>query len=95
MKKTEGLQASNRGRHKTNFKTITKSSEIGTKPGETRATFILNEEQLESIKALAHWERVSIKEVLSQAIEAHLNRKKTELPKAIIDFYRSRARASR
>lgn len=58
------------GRPKTNFKVINKTSEIGTKAGETRATFIINEESLESLKALAYWERLTIKDVLSQAIEA-------------------------
>lgn len=74
--------APKRGRPKTNFKVVTKTSAAGTKAGEIRATFIINETQLESIKALAYWERLSIKDVLAQAIEAHLSSKKRELPKA-------------
>lgn len=75
-----------RGRPKTNLKIVTKTSQAGTKENETRATFIVNEEQLENIKALAHWERLSIKEVLAQAIDAHLATKKRELPKAIESY---------
>lgn len=80
------------GRPKTNFKVINKTSEIGTKAGETRATFIINEESLESLKALAYWERLTIKDVLSQAIEAHLASKKRELPKAV-EAYKSKRSA--
>ena len=82
-----------RGRPKTNLKTVTKTSQTGTKENETRATFIVNEEQLENIKALAHWERLSIKEVLAQAIESHLASKKKELSKAM-DSYKGKAKAS-
>lgn len=79
---TTGKNAPKRGRPKTNFKVVTKTSEAGTKENETRATFIVNQEQLEQLKALAYWERLSIKDVLAQAIEAHLASKKRELPKA-------------
>jgi hypothetical protein len=58
-----------RGRPKTVFKEITKSSQEGTKESETRATFIVNEELLEKIKAIAYWDRVLIKEVLKTALE--------------------------
>lgn len=82
-----------RGRPKTNFKVATKTSEAGTKENETRATFIVNQEQLEQIKALAHWERISIKEVLAQAIDAHLATKKRDLPKAM-DSYKGKAKSA-
>lgn len=88
-----GKGVSKRGRPKTNFKVVTKTSEAGTKENETRATFIVNQEQLEAIKALAHWERVSIKEVLAQAIEAHLASKKRDLSKAM-EIYKSKGKAS-
>lgn len=55
-----------------------KTSQIGTKKHETRATFIVNEIQLESIKALAHWERISIKEVIAEAIASHLASKRCD-----------------
>lgn len=44
------------------------SSKSGTKENETRATFIINEELLENLKAIAYWERKTIKEVLNNAL---------------------------
>lgn len=87
-----GKGAPKRGRPKTNFKVVTKTSQEGTKAGETRATFIVNEDQLEQVKALAHWERISIKEVLAQAIESHLSAKRRELNKAM-DSYKGKKSA--
>lgn len=58
-----------RGRPKTQKKEITKSSQEGTKPKETRATFIVNEELLEKIKTIAYWDRELIKEVIEEALE--------------------------
>ncbi len=92
-KDTTSTTTGSRGRPKTNFKTITKTSQVGTKENETRATFIVSEEQLESLKALAHWERVLIKDILSQAINSYLETKKRELPKAV-DSYKSRSKIS-
>ena len=57
------------GRPVTQFKEITKSSQEGTKENETRATFIVNEELLEKLKAIAYWDRVMIKEVINNALE--------------------------
>lgn len=57
------------GRPQTQFKEITKSSQEGTKENETRATFIVNEDLLEKLKAVAYWERVMIKEVINTALE--------------------------
>jgi hypothetical protein len=56
------------GRPKTQFKEITKSSQEGTKENETRATFIVNEELLEKLKAIAYWDRVLIKDVINKAL---------------------------
>jgi hypothetical protein len=58
-----------RGRPKAVSKTITKSSQEGTKENETRATFIVNEELLEKLKAIAYWDRILIKEVLNTALQ--------------------------
>lgn len=57
-----------RGRPVTQFKEITKSSQEGTKENETRATFILNEELLDKLKAMAYWDRVLIKDVVNLAL---------------------------
>ena len=57
-----------KGRPITQTKEITKSSQEGTKEYETRATFIMNEELLEKLKAIAYWDRVLIKEVINTAL---------------------------
>ena len=44
----------------------------------TRATFIMREDQLESLKALAYFERKNIKDVMEDALERYLNRRVTE-----------------
>lgn len=60
---------SKRGRPVTQTKTITKSSQEGTKENETRATFIVREDLLEKLKAIAHWDRVLIKDVVNTALD--------------------------
>jgi hypothetical protein len=57
-----------RGRPATQAKEVTKSSGEGTKPGEIRATFIVREELLDKLKAIAYWDRVLIKEVVDAAL---------------------------
>jgi len=49
-----------------------KTSQEGTKNDETRATFIVKEDLLEKIKALAYWEREQIKETINQALRGHV-----------------------
>ena len=58
-----------RGRPKTSTREITKSSQEGTKDKETRATFIINEELLDKLKAIAYWDRVLIKDVVNTALQ--------------------------
>lgn len=58
-----------RGRPVTQTKEITKSSQEGTKDNETRATFIVNEELLDKLKAIAYWDRVLIKDVVNTALQ--------------------------
>ncbi len=53
---------------------ITKTSQEGTKENETRATFIVNEEVLEKVKAIAYWERLNIKEVVGDALNEFIQR---------------------
>ena len=57
------------GRPTTSTRVITKSSQEGTKENETRATFIVREDLLESLKAISYWERILIKQVLNRALE--------------------------
>ncbi len=58
-----------RGRPVTQTKEIAKSSQEGTKEKETRATFIINEELLDKLKAIAYWDRVLIKDVVNTALQ--------------------------
>lgn len=67
-----------RGRPKTQTKEITKSSQDGTKENETRATFIVKENLLEELKAIAYWDRVLIKDVLNTAIQEYVDEYKTK-----------------
>jgi hypothetical protein len=75
-----------RGRPRVNVREITKTSQSGTKENETRATFIMNEEQLESVKAMAYWDRISIKDALCEAVDDYLIKKKSDLQKAITAY---------
>ena len=57
------------GRPKTSTREVVKSSQEGTKPNETRATFIVNEELLDKLKAMAYWDRALIKDVINSALQ--------------------------
>jgi hypothetical protein len=57
-----------RGRPKTQTKKVLSSSQEGTKENETRATFIVNEELLDKVKALAYWDRILIKDIVNTAL---------------------------
>lgn len=50
-----------------------KSTQLGTRAGEARATFIVNEATHEKIKAIAYWERLQIKEVIDEALSSYVN----------------------
>jgi len=63
-----------RGRPKTQFKEITKTSQEGTKEKETRATFIVNEDLLDKVKAIAYWDRKLIKEVIEESLLNTINK---------------------
>jgi hypothetical protein len=49
-----------------------KTTQRGLHDGWTRATFILRELHLEKLKALAYWERKTIKEVMDEALGSYL-----------------------
>jgi len=65
----EQTEKAKQGRPKTSTREITKSSQEGTKENETRATFIVNEELLEKLKAIAYWDRELIKDVVNTALK--------------------------
>ena len=48
------------------------SVQKGLKVGETRATFIVKEDALEKIKAIAYWDRQNIKDIVQIAIDAYI-----------------------
>lgn len=66
------------GRPRTNFREIEKSSQEGCKEAETRATFIVSEADLERIKAMAYWERITIKEIVNAALREYIKRHETK-----------------
>jgi hypothetical protein len=76
-----------KGRPKTQVKEITKSSQEGTLEGETRATFIVKEELLQKLKAVAFWERAQIKGVINQALEDFLHKKGDKYVKTALKEY--------
>ena len=53
-----------------------KTTQRGLQDGWTRGTFILRERHLEKLKALAHWERKTIKEVMDEVLGSYLKRKR-------------------
>lgn len=61
------------GRPRTSTKVPKDTTEEGTLPGEKRATFIVKEEQLEKLKAVAYWDRSKIKDVITAALEKYLD----------------------
>jgi hypothetical protein len=56
--------------------TAVSSARRGLQEDLTRATFIIQEEHLEKIKAYAYWERMQIKDVLAQMCEQFFDSKK-------------------
>ncbi len=62
----------------TSTRIISSTSQLGTKENETRATFIVNEVLLEKIKAIAYWDRESIKDVLNNALEGAIKKYETK-----------------
>ena len=53
-------------------KVVTNTSKIGTKDNETRATFIVMEEYLDKLKAIAYWERLKIKDTINLALKDYV-----------------------
>lgn len=70
----EPIRKETRGRPRENFKEITKSSQEGTKPNETRATFIVREDLLDKLKAVAYWDRRLIKDLVNEALQEAIDK---------------------
>lgn len=67
-----GKPKSKAGRKRTNYHRPETASERGTKEGETRFSGIVSKELLQKVKAIAYWQRVPIKQVLEEALAAHV-----------------------
>ena len=50
----------------------------GLRPGWTRATFIVREEAIQQLKAVAYWDRKELKRVVEEAFRDYLAGKKVE-----------------
>lgn len=50
------------------------SSQNGLPIGETRMTFLIDEDQQEKLKYISFRERISIKKIMSEAIQDYLNK---------------------
>lgn len=55
-----------------------KTSQQGLVEGWTRATFIIKQNHCEKLKALAYWDRKTVKEVIEEALHAYLKNKKVK-----------------
>lgn len=75
LSKSQSSNVVNRRVQRSAHSNVYKSSQAGLQQGWTRATFIVQTELLEKIKALAYWERRSIKEVIDEALECYLKGK--------------------
>lgn len=51
------------------------SSSKGLPTGWTRATFILKDEHLQKLKAIAYWDRLTLKDVLEEVLISYLETK--------------------
>lgn len=66
------------GRPKTSTKTAKRSAEVGTVEGEMRYTAIVNEELLETVKKIAYWERMKMKDMFNLALESFIEEYKSK-----------------
>lgn len=55
------------------------TSQKGLKEGWTRVTFILKQEYLEKLKSISYWERVTIKEIIDEAVSNYLKTKAAKI----------------
>ena len=72
----ETADSKKRGRPITQLKEVTNEAERGTLEGETRATFILNKELIYKLKAVAYYDRVMLKEAVTEALQSYIDKKK-------------------
>jgi len=68
------LKVKRAGRPKKSQRVVDKSSQEGTKVGETRATFIVREDLLDKLKSVAYWDKVLIKDLINGALQEFIDR---------------------
>ncbi len=78
------------GRPRTNLKEVGSESERGTLEGETRATFIVNIELLEKVKAIAYQERKAYKAVVHKALGDFIEWYEKKNGKGYLKAYKNR-----
>jgi len=70
------------GRPITSTRKITSTVQEGLPEGWSRATYIVRENYIDKLKAVAYWDRKQIKEVLDEALNGYLKARKVKpLPK--------------
>lgn len=81
----EDILIESRGRYQTTDKfqePILSSSYKGLSSGYVRATFIVHESLNEKIKAIAYWDRLTVKEVIQEALQLYVKDKNVKpIPK--------------
>lgn len=55
-----------------------KSSQLGLCAGWTRATFIITEDHCQKLKALAYWDRRTVKDLVDEALKSYLKNKRVK-----------------
>ncbi len=70
--------------------TVKKVGRPRTTSEETRTTFILEENLLEKVRAVAWWERKPVKELVFDALTAHIDSKGKTAVNTAIREYRER-----
>ena len=68
-------------------KNITTTAKIGTLEGETRFTTIIKDKHLVKIRALAYWDRMQIKDLLMDALEAYFSQRGSKHVNQAISAY--------
>lgn len=58
--------------------TTIKTSQKGLHVGWTRATFIIKEDHCEKLKAVAYWDRKTVKEIINEALTHYLKNKRVK-----------------
>jgi hypothetical protein len=54
---------------------------------QPRATFLIDEDKVETLKAIAYWERKKIKDLIEEALDSVISsRNPEEIQKALIEF---------